>query len=287
MKRRKFAGLSFAAGVGVALALLRTGTASAQTGAPPAPAAPLAPAVSARTAPAYILIKVDDLRSVNGRVHPRWQKLVDFLGKRRIKAGIGIICDSLEGDNPEYIRWIKAQQATGLIEFWNHGYSHRQWTENGRKLQEFVGTSYEQQKESLTRSSRLAREKLGFTLPAFGAPFNGTDATTLRVLEEDRDTTVWLYGDLKHPAKKLVLDRVGWVNIENPLFKPSVEKFVDGYKRYPDRPFFVIQGHPAQWDDAGFAQFVKIVDFLTGEGAVFTTPSEYARKVGATPPKPL
>jgi peptidoglycan/xylan/chitin deacetylase (PgdA/CDA1 family) len=259
--------------------LLLNRAVSAQT-TPPASvgdAVPIPPAV-ARKSPAHILIKVDDLRKSGKTVHPRWQRLVDFLKQRKIKAGIGIICNSLEGDNPEYVQWIKSQRATGLIEFWNHGYDHRQWTENDKKLQEFVGTSYEHQKEHLTRANRLAREKLGFTLPAFGAPFNATDATTIKVLQEDVDTKIWLYGDIRTTAGKLVLDRVGRVNIENPIFKPSLEKFVDGYNRYPDRKFFVIQGHPSQWTDDGFEQFVKIVDFLTGAGAIFTTPTEYAQR---------
>ncbi|MES2461156.1 MAG: DUF2334 domain-containing protein [Armatimonadota bacterium] len=270
--------LAFTAGLTLAFALPISSPAMAQV------ATPVAPPAAARTAPAHILIKVDDLRVVRGGVHPRWQKLADFLKARKVKAGIGIICDSLEGDNPNYVRWIKEQRATGLIEFWNHGYNHKEWTVEGRKTQEFVGTSYEQQKESFTQSSRLAKEKLGFSLPAFGAPFNGTDATTVRVLQEDTDTRVWLYGDVKNPAGKLVLDRVGPVNIENPIFKPSLEKFVAGYDRYPKRAYFVIQGHPAQWDDAGFDQFVKIVDFLTKEGAIFTTPSEYAKTAAAPAP---
>jgi peptidoglycan/xylan/chitin deacetylase (PgdA/CDA1 family) len=231
----------------------------------------------ARKSPAYILIKVDDLRIFKRSVHPRWQKLVDFLRQRKIKAGIGIICNSLEGDNSDYVRWIKDQKANGLIEFWNHGYDHREWTEGDKKLREFVGTSYEYQKEHLTRANQFAREKLGFPLPAFGAPFNVTDANTVRALQEDTDTRIWLYGDLKNTAGKFVLDRVGRVNIENPLFKPSLDKFVDGYNRYPDRKFFLIQGHPAQWDEEGFGQFVKIVDFLTAAGAIFVTPSEYAK----------
>lgn len=86
---------------------------------------------------------------------------------------------------------------------------------------------------------------------------------------------VWLYGDPKNPAGKVVLERVGAVNIENPTFVPSLEKFVDGYNRNPARPYFVIQGHPQQWDDARFAEFVKIVDFLVSQKATFILASEY------------
>jgi peptidoglycan/xylan/chitin deacetylase (PgdA/CDA1 family) len=228
MPSSRFQRFPVIAGIALGLLALCTRCALAQADTAKGDALQSAP----RKSPAYILIKVDDLRDFKGKVHPRWQKLVDFLKDRKIKAGIGIICNSLEKDNPEYIRWIKEQWATGRIEFWNHGYDHREWMEDGKKRQEFVGTSYEQQKEHLTLANRLAKEKLGFTLPAFGAPFNGTDAATRKALEEDPDTKIWLYGDMKNPAGKLVLDRVGSVNIENPSFKPSLEKFIDGYRRY-------------------------------------------------------
>jgi peptidoglycan/xylan/chitin deacetylase (PgdA/CDA1 family) len=272
--------LPVAAGLVLNLALLLTGIASAQTEVT-TPATPAVPPGVARKAPAYILIKIDDLRNVNGKVHPKWQKVVNFLKERKIKGGVGIICNSLEGDNPEYVRWIKEQQASGYIEFWNHGYDHKEWTEDGKKLQEFLGTSYEFQKDHLAKCHKLAKEKLGFDLPAFGSPFNSGDENTVKAMQDDPDTKVWLYGNGKNPAGKLVLDRVGAVNIENPIFKPSLDKFVEGYNKYPNRKFFLIQGHPANWDDSGFEQFVKIVDFLTKEGAIFTTPSEYAKTVAA------
>ena len=230
-----------------------------------------------RTSPPYILIKVDDLRNAGGKVHPRWQKLVDFLKERKIKAGIGIICDSLEKDDPKYFQWIKDQHAGGLIEFWNHGYNHKSWEENGKTVYEFKGTSYELQKKNLLRCNELAKQKLEFTLPAFGAGFNAIDDNTAKALAEDPDTTIWLYGDVKNPAGKVVLDRIGNVNIENPTFVPSLEKFKAGYAKNPTRDYFVIQGHPAQWTDERFAQFVALIDFLTTEKAVFTTPSEYVK----------
>jgi peptidoglycan/xylan/chitin deacetylase (PgdA/CDA1 family) len=258
-----------------ASALLPSSSHGAQNDA--APAAP-----SLRKTPPIIIIKVDDLRQQNDKVHERWQRLVDFARERKLKTSIGIITNSLEGDHPNYVKWIKEQQATGLFEFWDHGYDHREWTEDGKKLQEFKGPSYEQQKEHLLHSSKLAREKLGFEFQTFGAGFNAIDANTSRALKEIPNIKVWLYGDSKDPAGKVVMERVGAVNIENPIFTPSLAKFVEGYNRSPKRPYFVIQGHPQQWDEAKFAQFVQIVDFLTKEKAVFMTPSEYAKQQAAT-----
>lgn len=247
-----------------------------------APAIELPP----RKAPPYIIIKVDDLKkNWDGKVHPMWQKLVDFVRQRKIKASIGIICNSLEGDNPLYFQWIKDLHATGIIEFWNHGYDHAEWQENGKKLQEFSGSTYEHQKQHMSKSNQLAREKLGFPFLTFGAPFNAIDKTTVKVLEEDPDIKIWLYGDLKNPAGKIVLDRVG-VNIENPTFVPDLQKFIAGYAKYPEREVFTIQGHPTHWNEDRWAQFVKIIDFLTEQKAIFMTPAEYVREKNLAPKTP-
>lgn len=230
-----------------------------------------------RKTPPYVVLKLDDLTNSRGRVPERWKKLGDFIRTRKIKSSIGIICNSLESDSPEYIQWIKELHDSGLVEFWNHGYTHKEWEENGRKLQEFNGTPYEEQKQHFQRSEELAKQKLGFTFTTFGPPFNGTDANTSKALSEMPDIKIWLYGDAQNPGGKIILDRISAVNIENPLFVPSLERFISGYNRYPTREYFVIQGHPAQWDDARFEQFTKIVDFLIEQKAILVTPTEYVK----------
>ncbi len=225
-----------------------------------------------RTAPAKILIKADDFIGIS----LKWQRFLDIVNQHGLHASIGIICNSLEHASPQTLQWVKDVHAAGKIEFWNHGYDHREWKENGLTLEEFKGTPYEQQKEHLTRSDALAREKLGFAFRSFGAPFNATDAATVKVLAEEPNLKVWLYGDLQQPAGKTVLDRIPEVNIENPLFHPSLDKFVAGYRKHPEREYFLIQGHPPQWDETGFMEFARILDFLAQEKAVFLTPAEFA-----------
>jgi GH35 family endo-1,4-beta-xylanase/peptidoglycan/xylan/chitin deacetylase (PgdA/CDA1 family) len=230
-----------------------------------------------RKTPPYIILKLDDMASAGTRVPVQWKKLAEFTRGRNIKASIGIICKSLEGDKPEYLGWIKEQHATGLFEFWNHGYEHKEF--------EFMGASYEDQKQRMDRCEELARTKLGFSLRTFGPPYGNTDDVTSRVLSESKDLKIWLYGDAQNLGGKIDLNRIGEVNIESPLFSPSLEKFKAGYEKYPDRNYFVIQGHPPQWDDARFEQFYKIIDFLVGEKAVFVTPEEYVKVAGLTPIK--
>lgn len=256
---------------------------SASTEAPTATAPATSAAVPTDGARGlYIVIKVDDLIAAPGGVPPRWERFVSYLRERRIKSAVGIITQSLEADNPAFFSWIKDAHASGLVEFWHHGHTHRQWKDNGADVFEFKGPAYEDQRANFVLGQRLARERLGFAFATFGAPFNLTDAATVRVLSEDSDIVVWLYGDKVANAGKVVLDRDWGVNIENPIFVPSLEKFASGYAATSaSRRYYVIQGHPAQWDDARFAEFTRIVDFLVAHEARFVTPAELARALGS------
>lgn len=239
--------------------------------------------------PPAIVLKLDDLATdAAGGVPPAWKRLTDFALERKLKISVGVITQSLATATPAYLDYIKDLRHTGLVELWFHGYDHRQWEENGRKLQEFKGTPYEHQKDHFVRSQALAREKLGFGFTVFGAPFNACDDTTLRVLAEDPAISVVLYANPSARDRlpgKVVLDRVGDVNIETPLFVPDAAKFIDGYLRHAaGRRYYVIQGHPAQWADARWAEFVKLVDFLQANHIPVLTAAELAASLAR--PKP-
>jgi peptidoglycan/xylan/chitin deacetylase (PgdA/CDA1 family) len=272
--------------------------ASADAATAPEPE-PTLPANFHRDKPPYIVIKTDDLKCLSGdRLPPNWDTLADDLKKRHIKAGIGIICDSLEGDSPKYFQWIKDLQATGLVELWFHAYDHLAHITNGLAYGEMDGRSYDDLKQRFAKSQQLAMTKLGFNFHTFGPPGGSpvegapqaspanphSTADLDRVLQEDPDMTAYLYPKpidddgkkLEAQGKITILDRVWRVNIEQPLFKPSYAKFVDGYGRYPQREYFVIQGHPGHWKGDGYAQFDKILDFLQAQNAVFVTPTEMA-----------
>ena len=247
---------------------------------------------AARAKPAMIVIKVDDLKTgTSGRLPAQWQRFRDIIEARKTKAGIGIICNSLEGEKPAYVQWLKDVKATGLVEFWFHGYAHDVHVENGVECAEMVGRTYEDQRQRFEQSLRLASEKAGLTLQTFGPPGGGKngsfDEATHRVMADIPAMKVWLYPQpideagkkLEASGKVTILDRVWAVNIEQPLFKPNAQKFIEGYKKYPGRDYFVIQGHPQHWTDEGFSEFEKILDFLVQEKAVFVTPAECAMAV--------
>lgn len=223
-----------------------------------------------------IVIKLDDLKSVRDSIHPRWMKVANFAQERKIKVGFGIIFQSMEEDCPNYVAAIKKLHDTGLFEFWCHGFDHAEWKEGDKSLMEFSGSTYEHQKENLGKCTKLCREKLGFPLVSFGAPFNALDDNARKVLSEDPDIQVVMFAD--NIPGKVALHRVFSVNIESPTFVANYPAFVEGYVHNLSYPVFVCQGHPASWDDGRYGNFVQIVDFLQSIGAEFVWASDFAPK---------
>lgn len=223
-----------------------------------------------------VVLKLDDMNVANGRVPERWQRLCRFAEERRMPTSIGIIGNSLEGDHPEYISELKRLAGTGLFEFWHHGYDHKRWEQDGVTLCEFSGTNNEHQSRHFQLTRDLAKQKLGITFRTFGAPFNATDAVTVEVLAASPDIRVWLQGDPRRPAGKFVATMVNGVNIENPVHKPNYEAFVRGYEAGRGNPprVYVLQGHPNSWDEGAFAEFTRIVEFLSAEPCRFVLPAD-------------
>jgi peptidoglycan/xylan/chitin deacetylase (PgdA/CDA1 family) len=245
--------------------------------------------------PPVIILKLDDVNvsKPGAPISPRWLRTAEYIETNKLKASFGIICTSLEKGNDAYLRWIKEVHQRGAIEFWFHGYDHAVHTENGTQFNEFNGRSYEDQKERFDRSQRLARDRLGFAFHAFG-PGGGVgnglfDANTTRVMAEEPDMRIWLYPmpldaagkKLESQGKVVILDRVWAVNLESKPGLPDYRRLVDGYAKNRQRTYFVLQGHPNKWDDPRWDEFVKIIDFLKGQGCSFMTPTAYVESLAS------
>lgn len=242
-----------------------------------------------REEPPVIIIKLDDLKMHHGRPHPRWIRVADYLAGRGIKGTSGMLGSSLVEATPEYVQWIKSHRDSGGWEFWYHGWDHLTHTDDdGVTYNEHNHRSFDEQKRRLHDTQELCLEKLGFALTCFGPPGgvgNGIqDENTHRMMTEDPHMTAWLYPSLMDAlgkgtmaqGKVTILDRVWDVNLEGSVGAADFDRFVRGYIKNLDRPYFVLQGHPMMWDDYRFEQFTKIIDFLVEQKAVFMLPSEYA-----------
>lgn len=259
----------------------------------------------ARTPPAPanivpVVIKLDDVRTNDsGYLSARWRRVGDLALERKIKISLGVIATSLESAKPDYVAWLRKMQDSGLVELWFHGYDHGVRPVGDKQAAEFTARGYEEQKAIFDKSQALALARIGVPFRAYGPPGGGDlspsredmDATA-RVLAEDPAMKVWLYPKphdelsraLTAAGKVLVLDRVWQVNIEQPLFVPNFEKFVDGYNKHAaKRRYFVLQGHANKWDDARWAEFVKIIDYLQQNKIPAVLPSELAATLSAQP----
>lgn len=247
-----------------------------------------------RAKPPLIVLKLDDVKQIKGKVHPAWVRVAELVKARQIKASFGVVCETLAEAAPAYSQWIKDEQGSGRIEFWFHGWDHGTHTEAGKQYNEFTGRAYEEQKKRFDDSQKLALEKLGFAFQTFGPPGGvygpSCDAATCRVMADDPHMKVWLYPKpidadgkaLEAAGKVVILDRVFEVNLESKVGVADYNKFVEGYAKHPDREYFVLQGHPMQWGQGGrFEEFAKIVDFLIAQKAEFLTPVECAARCRA------
>jgi hypothetical protein len=243
--------------------------------APPSPAKPLA-----------VVLKLDDLvkggKPPTATVSPRFQRTTDFLEGEKIKYSYGILCDSLEGDCPAYIDWIKERAAKGYIEFWHHGYYARLLPEemkvNGRTA-EYMGGSVEDQAAMFRKSLDLVKQKTGIEMMAFGPHSTAIDGTTYKALEGIPEIKmVFYYGPPKDvTTSKFVVKRL--MELEKPLFVPNPENVQKTYEEKKGTlPYIVVQGHPNQWDDARFENFKKAVLYLRDQGCRFLTPSEFLKE---------
>lgn len=242
-----------------------------------------------RAQPAIIVLKLDDVKQVRTSVHAAWKRVDEALAARNIKASYGVICDTLPEAAPDYVEWIASRQKSGRVEFWFHGWNHRAHLVDGRPCNEFAGWTYDGFTALVGRSQKAALDKLGFAFETFGptgcgAPGPGLDETALKALHDDPHMKVALYpmplddagGRVAADGKMTILDRVWDVNLEGAVGVPDCKRLMAGYAAHPDRAYFVLQGHPAMWAGERFNEFLRILDFLQSQKAVFMTPSECA-----------
>lgn len=257
--------------------------------AKPVPAVDLAK-LPPRARPAIIVLKLDDVsQSRSGTVPAAWKRVDEALASRSIKASYGVVCETLPEATPAYVEWITSRQKSGRVEFWFHGWNHRAHDVGGALHNEFAGWTTEGFKALLDRSQKAARDKLGFAFATFGptgcgAPGPNLDETVLQALHDDPAIKVALYPTalddmgrrVAADGKLTILDRVWDVNLESLVGVPDCKRLIAGYAANPGRAYFVLQGHPGQWSGGRFDEFLRILDFLQSQQAVFMTPSECA-----------
>ena len=204
-----------------------------------------------------IIIKADDLAGYAGKnesVPKRWQKFVDLIEKYNLKATIGIIGNSLLFDDRDYFEWIKYYNNKSIIEFWNHGFLHRQFNFDGETYQEFKKTTVEYQLQLIKFTNQLAKEKLGIKLVTFGAPYNAVDKNTVKALNQT-EITHWFLGCDEFNGINLL----GRLEIEHPTHTVNLKYLMETFE---EKDYAILQVHPNNWDEDSFIQFEETIKFL-------------------------
>ena len=236
-------------------------------------------ACNSTTQDPVILLKLDDLVADSSRnigVSQKWERVTTFLESNHIAASFGIIGESLEAENVAYFAWLKERNASGLIEFWNHGYRNRFKADKDRgELGEFNGTSAEAQAQSIEKTQQLAKQRIKVAVHGFGPHSSAVDGNTFTQLDRFPEIRyVWFYKPTDaNPHRAIVIKRV--VELEAPIFHPNFEIFMKTFaNRDRSVGYVTLQGHPNEWDDAGFESFTRVVQWLQKQGAAFCLPSD-------------
>jgi hypothetical protein len=217
-----------------------------------------------------IILKADDFV-----FSEKWTRFITYIENRNIKVSLGVVGKEL--NNESLCDWIKLLSQNNNIEFWNHGLTHDCYDQG---ISEFQGTSYEDQLTHLLETQRLFKEKFGIIVHTFGAPCNAIDENTSQALTDIEEIKIWYYG--KKDSVKLHLERKG--EIESPVSHPNYNEFINRYNgnRLDQYEYLALQIHPGFWDDDGWEEFEKIIDFLDQREVVYMTPFEYYQSVTET-----
>jgi peptidoglycan/xylan/chitin deacetylase (PgdA/CDA1 family) len=237
--------------------------------------------------PRLAIIKADDVRGPSFK----WNRFIGISLDRDVVVSLGVITESMAAKDEKYLAWLRKWEATGKVEFWNHGWDHKAWKDaSGKALSEFGGSGLSHQREHLEKSQSLSQTLLGKPFAAFGSPFNAMDADTAQALNEIPSLKfIFCYPDSKVNAQlrgKTLLP----MNLRGEhegTGKPHFEKFKADYQRKDGPPlnFAAIQFHPASFPEDGFEHYANILDFLKAEGWTFVLPGSYtARAQGSGPP---
>ena len=207
-----------------------------------------------------IILKADDLGGYPGKnktVPQRWQRFVNIIQKYNIKANIGIIGNSLIFNDTKYFAWIKKYHTLGFIEFFNHGFLHRQFNFDGEIYQEFKGTSVKYQYNLISYTNELLKEKTGIQFITFGAPYNAIDKnTSLALTKAEIKAGFFLENNFNG------LNLQNRLEIEVPVHKVNFKAL---QKYYTKKDYVVIQVHPNSWENNSFEEFEEAIQFLKNE----------------------
>ena len=240
------------------------------------------------------IIKADDFRS-QFSTGLLWTNFLSTNRALGVKAGLGVICTNIVGSNSNLIsQWMRAQEAAGEVEFWDHGWDHTQWTNaSSQTIQEYKGSGLAYMQQHLAQSQAALAIALGHDVIAFGTPYNSFDTNTaavinatpaLRLLFASSVTTVRTAGLSNGVAAVTIISEADGTGL------PNAAKFTNSYPGGPKGPVS-LQFHPPSFvTNAGtnsLLEYQKIVQYLQTNGYAVLLPSAFVACFPAITNQPL
>lgn len=244
----------------------------------------------------FVILKADDFSQGSpGKVSNYWKQFFSYLLPRKIKSSAGIILVCASSYDAESVAYIKALHNSGMVEFFHHGWNHVSGTtaddlekvDASKRAYEFQGTSYAFQKTHFEAGMQAAREHLGITLRTFGAPFNATDATTDRVLDESADIKT-VFFECRGCSKFRLLQTA---KAETNTGLVDYAYFLEQHRAHAAEDCLVYQLHPqySAFPPRFHSDFVPMIAYLITDEVTFLTPMDYYKMMtcGELPLNPL
>lgn len=225
-----------------------------------------------------VLLKLDDVCCPDGSdaVHPNWNRALEYISTKKIKANFGIIGYSLSEDNPGYFAWLREVAGRGDVEFWNHGYNNRVSLEGPG---EFEG-DFASQSRALHLTDSLAAVRVGLKLRAWGRHWTDCNEYTDSALAS-LDGLRLVFGHPENPTCFKGITVPSNLEMEYPVHNPAYREFLLSYLgKWRGLKSFYLQGHPSSWDEARWNEFDKIISRLIADKARFVTIKEYLGLAG-------
>ena len=231
-----------------------------------------------------VIIKADDL----GEISPNWNRFMKILINDSICAGVGIISNNVKTKSSieeiKRLSLIKQYNQFPVIEFWNHGFDHSKVKDKT----EFNGTNFDFQMSHIQMAQSYFYHTLQLTNHCFSAPFNRTDQVTDEVLKNFPEINIWLYYtrletqtklEWKNPKNEIIgfNDNHIILSIDYLYFRGfPVDEILNNFNQDNEKPYIVIQIHPAIWKNEDFVDFEKLIHFYKQNHlATFMTPYQY------------
>jgi hypothetical protein len=175
---------------------------------------------------------------------------------------------------------LQAEEKRGDVEFWNHGWDHKQWKVGDQTVSEFSGSGIDHQRDHFTRAQATLKTALGHDCAVFGTPYNAFDTNTATVINETPATRLFFAHNVTL-VRSLVARRVTVIDVISETGgtgKPDAAGFEALWAKraaagYLDQPIS-LQFHPPYFDAPHLAEYVKIVAFLKAQGCEIKLPSE-------------